>query len=75
MALWEQASGLSIDRAALDWWRLFVTVKACAIWTSAEASFQDGTNREMILALTAMRANSYHRREILDRMAALGAMG
>ncbi|MCB2076897.1 MAG: phosphotransferase family protein [Novosphingobium sp.] len=75
LAIWEQASGRVIDRDALDWWRLFVTVKACAIWTTAEASFQDGTSREMIVALTAMRANSFHRRAMLDRMAELGAMG
>lgn len=68
LAIWEQASGLSVDRDALDWWRLFVAVKACGIWTTAEAGFQDGKNREMIVALTAMRANHFHRREILDRM-------
>jgi len=72
LAIWEAASGRAIDRAALDWWRLFVTVKACAIWTTAEASFQDGVNTEMIIALTGMRANHFHRREILDRMAVLG---
>lgn len=75
LAIWEEASGLAIDRAALDWWRLFAPVKACGIWTTAEASFQEGTNREMIIALTAVRANSVHRREILDRMAQRGAMG
>ncbi|MBV1687315.1 phosphotransferase family protein [Novosphingobium sp. G106] len=75
LAIWEEASGLTIDRAALDWWRLFAPVKACGIWTTAEASFQEGTNREMIIALTAVRANSFHRREILDRMAQRGVMG
>jgi len=75
LAIWEEASGLKIDREALDWWRLFAPVKACGIWTTAEASFQEGTNREMIIALTAVRANSVHRREILDRMTQRGAMG
>lgn len=75
LAIWEEASGLTLDRAALDWWRLFAPVKACGIWTTAEASFQEGTSREMIIALTAVRANSFHRREILDRMAQRGVMG
>jgi aminoglycoside phosphotransferase (APT) family kinase protein len=75
LAIWEAASGLAVDRAALDWWRLFATVKACAIWTTAEASFQDGSSREMVIALTALRANHFHRKEILDRMAERGAMG
>ena len=75
LALWEQASGLVLDRQALDWWRLFVAVKACAIWTTAEASFQDGKSREPIVALTALRASHFHRKEILDYMASRGAMG
>ncbi|MBU6267440.1 MAG: phosphotransferase family protein [Sphingomonadales bacterium] len=75
LAIWEAASGMAIDAQALDWWRLFVTVKACGIWTTAEASFQDGTSRETIIALTGLRANSFHRREILTRMAEKGAMG
>lgn len=75
LAIWEKASGLMLDRAALDWWRLFATVKACGIWTTAEATFQEGTSGEMIVALTALRANHFHRKEMLDRMAAYGAMG
>ena len=75
LAIWEQASGLAVDREALAWWRLFAPVKACGIWTTAEASFQEGASREMIIALTALRASSFHRREILDRMAQFGAMG
>lgn len=75
LAIWEEASGLAVDGQALDWWRLFACVKACGIWTTAEASFQDGANREMIVALTAMRANHFHRKEILDRMEQRGAMG
>lgn len=75
LALWEQASGMKVDRDALEWWRLFAAVKACAIWTTAEASFQDGKSREPIVALTALRASHYHRKEILERMEARGAMG
>ena len=75
LAVWEAASGLRVDRAALDWWRVFVAVKSCAIWTTAEASFQDGINKEMIIALTALRASHFHRKVLLERMAERGAMG
>jgi aminoglycoside phosphotransferase (APT) family kinase protein len=75
LAIWEQASGLKADRAALEWWRLFAAVKACAIWTTAEASFQEGKSREPIIALTALRAGHFHRKEILERMDARGVMG
>ncbi|PXA82857.1 phosphotransferase family protein [Nostoc sp. 3335mG] len=70
LAVWERASGMTIDRAALDWWRLYAPVKACGLWTTAEASFAEGKSREMVVALTALRANHFHRKEILQRMAA-----
>ena len=75
LAIWEQASGLTLDRAALDWWRLFAAVKACGIWTTAEASFEERTSREMVVALTALRASHFHRKEILERMEQRGMMG
>ena len=68
LAIWEQASGLTIDRAALDWWRLFACVKACGIWTTAEASFAEGRSREMVVALTGLRGNRFHRGQILERL-------
>lgn len=68
LAIWEAASGLTIDRAALDWWRLFTAVKACAIWTTAEAGFTKGQAKEMVVALSAIRANHFHRGVILDLM-------
>lgn len=75
LALWEASSGMAVDRAALDWWRLFVAVKACTIWTTAEASFTAGRSRDMALAMTGVRGQSFHRRRLLDLMAQKGAMG
>jgi len=75
VAIWEEASGLALDRDALEWWRLFSAVKACALWTAAEAGFQEGTSREIVIALTAMRANHFHRKVILEHMRKRGAMG
>lgn len=75
LALWEAASGMRIDRASLDWWRLFAAVKACAIWATGEHSFASGESRDMTVAMTAVRAQSFHRTEIIGIMAAKGAMG
>jgi aminoglycoside phosphotransferase (APT) family kinase protein len=75
LAIWEAESGLKADRAALDWWRLFAAVKATAIWVTAEASFNGGKSREMVIGLTPLRVGHLHRTEILTRMAERGAMG
>lgn len=74
LAIWEAASSLTVDRTALDWWRLFACVKACAIWTTAEASVASGESYEMIVALSGIRAGHYHRKQILAQMKALGAI-
>jgi aminoglycoside phosphotransferase (APT) family kinase protein len=75
LKLWEEASGTTIDRDALDWWRLFAAIKASAIWTTAEKSFEEGTSREMVLALTVSRAGPFHRGVVLAAMEKRGVMG
>uniref|UniRef100_UPI0035C977EC phosphotransferase family protein n=1 Tax=uncultured Sphingomonas sp. TaxID=158754 RepID=UPI0035C977EC len=75
LGIWEAASGMTIDRDALDWWRLFATVKASAIWATAEASVRDGTSHEMVVAISAIRAGYFHRHEALMLMEQRGAMG
>jgi len=60
--LWEAASGLRADPAALRWWELFSCVKGQAIWLSAAREYHDGTNHDSILALAAwMQCNSQDR--------------
>jgi aminoglycoside phosphotransferase (APT) family kinase protein len=75
LAIWEAASGMLADRDALDWWRLFSAVKASAIWTTAEASFASGESKEMVIAMSALRAGHFHRKHLLALMRTLGAMG
>ena len=69
LAIWEEASGIKIDHEALNWWRLFAPIKACAIWTTAEASFAEGKTTEMVIAMSGLRANAFHRKLILNLMA------
>lgn len=75
LAAWEAASGMPVDREALRWWQLFSAVKACAIWTTAAASFASGRNREMTIALSGIRGGHFHRDLILRMMRERGAMG
>jgi aminoglycoside phosphotransferase (APT) family kinase protein len=72
---WEAASGMTVDRVALDCWRLFTAVKACAIWTTAANGFASGKNREMTMALSGIRGGHFHRDLILKMMRERGAMG
>lgn len=71
---WERASGSPVDRSALGWWRLFSAVKACAIWTTAEASVASGASYEMTVALSGIRAGHFHRKHLLALLRELGAI-
>jgi aminoglycoside phosphotransferase (APT) family kinase protein len=75
LARWEAASGMALNREALDWWLLFTAVKACVIWTTAATSFASGKNREMTMALSGIRGGHFHRKLILTMMRERGAMG
>jgi aminoglycoside phosphotransferase (APT) family kinase protein len=72
LAEWEATSGRKIDRKSLDWWRLFSAVKACAIWTTAEAGFVETSAPEMVLGMSGIRAGHFHRKVILELIAERG---
>lgn len=70
LRVWREASGLSIDPAALTWWSLFASVKGQAIWTSAAREWRDGGMVEPILAFsgwfTARRHDEIIARQLLE---------
>jgi aminoglycoside phosphotransferase (APT) family kinase protein len=51
IAIWERESGLRVDRAAFDWWKLFSAVKGQAIWTTAAKEFA-ADNSNLALAFS-----------------------
>lgn len=53
IAIYEEASGLRVDRDALHWWEIFNAVKAQGIWLTGARSFHDGKSRELMLAQTS----------------------
>ena len=68
IAIWEKASGLKADPADLHWWELFNCVKGQGIWISSAKAWDDGTNREPILAFSAWRMLNTQDRAALDLM-------
>ena len=53
VAIWERASGLKADPAALHWWTLFNCVKGQGIWVGSAAAFNRGGNRAPIMIYPA----------------------
>ena len=52
VAIWEAASGLRADPAALRWWELFASVKGLGIWVSSAKEYSEGANHDPVLAFT-----------------------
>lgn len=50
---WEAASGLRVERDALEWWRLFCHVKASAIWINGHHKFVTGKTSELMMCMVA----------------------
>jgi len=71
IAIWERASGLTADPAALHWWELFNCVKGQGIWVSGARAWMDGDNRDPILAFSAWRMCNSQDRAALELMGRL----
>ena len=74
VAIWTEASGMTVDLQALDWWRLFTAFKASVLWLTAAKSFAEGRSKEMVLVMSGVQGGHIHRNEILRMMEARGAM-
>ena len=48
--LWEAASGMIVDPAALRWWQVFAAFKALAIWTKAADIYATQSPKRPVLA-------------------------
>ena len=71
VAIWERASGLRADPAALHWWILFNCVKGQAIWVGSAAAFIKGGNKEPIMIYPAWWLLNAQDRAILKVMGKL----
>lgn len=71
VAIWERASGLKADPAALHWWTLFNCVKGQGIWVGSAAAFNKGGNKEPIMVYPAWWLLNAQDRAILKVMGKL----
>lgn len=66
--IWEKASGLRAEPAALHWWELFATVKGQGIWVSSAHAWETGGNQDPILVLSAWSLMNSQDRAALELM-------
>jgi aminoglycoside phosphotransferase (APT) family kinase protein len=69
--IWEAASGLRVDPAALHWWELFSSVKGLAIWISGGREYQSGANKDPVLAFSSIWLSNAQNRAALETMGKL----
>jgi aminoglycoside phosphotransferase (APT) family kinase protein len=68
IAVWERASGLRADPAALRWWELFSSVKGVGIWISSAKEYATGSNADPVLGFTGWWLTNAQDRAILETM-------
>ncbi|NIP16608.1 MAG: phosphotransferase [Pseudomonadales bacterium] len=66
--VWEEASGLTVDRAAFRWWQVFASYKGLAIWISSTEDFVNGASKEPILAVAGWLMTDRQNRILVDRL-------
>lgn len=64
--IWCESSGLVCDRIALKWWRIFVALKAIAIWISSSEYFHHGEGKDSILAMAGWVMTDRQNKILLD---------
>ncbi len=66
--IWEQTSGMPLDRDAFRWWQVFASLKALAIWISSTEDFASAVGKEPILALAGWVMTERQNRILVDRL-------
>ena len=71
LRLWETASRLKADPAALAWWEIFAGMKGAAIWISAAREYAEGRNIDPINAFSGWYCLAFHNKVLADRLGSL----
>jgi len=66
--LWEDTSGLTVNRRVFHWWQIFASLKALAIWISSTEDFMHGESKEPILAVAGWVMTDRQNRILVDRL-------
>ena len=67
--IWKEASGLDYDEEAFQWWRIFASLKALAIWISSSEDHEHGEGKDSILAVAGWIMTDRQNRILLDYLA------
>lgn len=73
IATWEAASGLTCDRTAFRWWRVFAQVMGLAIWISAGREVASGRNGDPVNIFAALYPYRFHNRSLARTLRELAA--
>ena len=68
IAIYEDASGIRVDRDALHWWDVFNGLKGQGIWITGTHAYQDGDSKELILATTSYWLHNFQDEVLLRSM-------
>ena len=68
LRLWEEESGMTIDRAALKWWEVFASLKGLAIWISAAREYTEGRNTDAVNAFSGWYCLAFHNQVLAERL-------
>lgn len=68
LRIWQAASGLAIDPAALHWWELMMCIKGQAIWNAGAAAWNKSSDPQVIHAYAAWWLRNAQDRAILELM-------
>lgn len=73
IAVWEAASGLTCDRSAFVWWRVFAQVMGLAIWISAGREVASGRNADPVNIFAGFYPYRFHNRALARTLRGLSA--
>ena len=71
IAIWQRASGLDVDPAALHWWELLNCIKGQGIWDSCAAAWRKSPDPTVIHAYAAWWLRNAQDRAVLELMGKL----
>jgi aminoglycoside phosphotransferase (APT) family kinase protein len=66
ISIWRETSGLACLEEDFLWWRIFVALKALAIWISSSEDFENGESKDGILATAGWVMTDRQNRILLD---------
>lgn len=73
IATWERASGLTVNRDALRWWRVYAQVMGLAIWISSAREVADGRSIDPIMVFSSLYPHRFHNHRLAVALRELAA--